>query len=1078
MAVPTIQSVYLNGASLKVTWAVVQDTAITQYVVTVFYGVNTVFTTAMFPPGTPPYQSGNVPLPGGVLDTNTSYFVQVSTMWGNSPGQNETSQLVPLITRLPVLQAGYFDGTNFYLEWEPSTQASQGYYFQIYAANAGASVSGSAPTASDWWGVIPGFTQGSGLQWMLQVAAAGTVGSDDGDRVYAGLPATPLPAVFPSLSGFSATYQSGAQGVRVGAQWTALSASSGMTRYRLQVFAPDGTPGASVDVPGVASTSALLALPGEPAAGSTLRLLALNDAGVGVSTAASALLTSVPTLTAAAFTASNADVNVAWSVNPSAAVTGYLVEIVNLANPSQSYPQAVSGGASRSCVFNSLPQHGLDTTQPWGVRVSATGAAGSVPAVSSTLPLPAVAPAITALVSQGGELDVAWSLASTGPAPAAFVLNLMAGATLAASVQVQGAQATQARLRVPDASQTYTVTVAALAMGGGQGPFSAAATPLVAPVTGVQAVTDALTGLCTLSWSGATNATGYQLAFSDGSATTVSSASYAFTYPLPPDAELSVSISPTAGTAQQAITGPASPPHPLPTGRATVQTAGFNAAAMSATASWAAVPGASAYRLALMASTGGVLTELAHALAPAGSTQAGVAFPASYALSAGTQYLVLVQAQWGNDRGLQGNQLPIFATGYYLSTSAATTAPPFVYPATLITTTTAPNGAMTGEPLTLYLPDVGAGSPLAGLPLTQGAFTLAANGDATKNNRAYPYVLSISNTAASNNPWTFAPSQSIRTGLASDVQTFLKNAEAAGAVPWGITLMQQVLARMLPQTFAEQLYYNFGLRFPGAGVSQGSVDLRPGMVLRVHPNPYQTVAGQSSWLSGYMAAACIDYDVGSLQSASGAWSAGFDSFIGQLVGGGALNVVAPSANASTGDEQGIAEAADLYFPTFAQSFYRLFVPTNLLSPTGVNSQYQLAANNFVLAAASNYAGLLSSTSAPATNNPSVVYFRGRTVLKACLRVSLNGASLVVPVGTTLANVLEQQGCLSPVVPGPLLGVSLERGLGGAVLNPNAPATASSVAVHLDAIAANAAIYGPGWGLASLPLLPGDRISLG
>jgi hypothetical protein len=518
------------------------------------------------------------------------------------------------------------------------------------------------------------------------------------------------------------------------------------------------------------------------------------------------------------------------------------------------------------------------------------------------------------------------------------------------------------------------------------------------------------------------------------------------------------------------------PSHRLPTSRAYVLAASFNAAANAATATWEPLAGVTGYRVALMAEAAGKLTELANTTVVAGITQATVPFPNGTTLSATTRYLMLVQGVWSGDRGLQGNQPSIFQSGFYLSTSAASIAPPFVYPATLITTATSANNAMTGEPLVFYLPDIGAGNPLTTPLPPQGAFTLSANSDPSRNNAVYPYVLTISNSVSSNNPWSFAPAQTIRTGLASDVQAFLKNVEQAGAVPWGIVLLQQLLARALPQTFAEQLYYNFGLTFPGVGASQGYVDLRPGMVLRVVPNPYQNVPGQTqgSWLSGYAGSACIDYDIGSVVSANGAWSAGFDNFIAQLVGNGALNVLPPQANPSAGVEQGVAEAADLYFPAFTQSFYRLFVPNTLVSASGQGSIKP--AENFVLAAAPSYTSLINTGSAP-TANVNVAYFRGRAVLKACLRVTLNGQSQVVPVGTTLANLLEQSGRLAPAVPQPLAGVTIERGLGGAVLDPNKPANPASTPVHLDWQAASASAYGPGWGASSLPLLPGDRITL-
>lgn len=1072
MAVPTIQSVYINGANLKVLWATVADPSITQYVVTVFFGVDTVFTTASFTPGNPPYQAGSLSLPGGLLDTNTPYFVQVSTMWGSSPGQNETSQLVPLITRLPVLQAGYYDGTNFYVEWAPSEQASQGYYLQIYGSS-GSPFTASAPNASDSWGAIPNPTLTAGQQWYVQVAATGTVATDAGDRTYAAQAATPLLASpQPTLSGVSTRYLQDGQGGAIGAQWTALSSATGVTRYRLQSFDPDGTPGFFTDVQGVGSTSATLFLPGRLAPGSSLRVLALNSAGVGVATPTSSVIASFPVLAGVTYAADNKSIAVNWQVGTDSAVTGYTIEIYNVADPTQSYTQTVMGGGSRSASFTSLPSAGLDATKAWGIRMWATGAAGSTPAVGQSWSLPAATPGITALLCQGATLNVTWSLPPGAAAPSAYVVSLVAAGKTITSQRVAGGQAMQAQLMLADATLDYSVVVAAIGAEGAQGPNSAATKPLVATVTGVTAVTNAITGLCTMSWVGPTSATSYRLDFGSGSVTQASS-TYNFGQALPDGADLTVAITPLATPTGQSIIGPAVV-HCLPTLRASVTQASFNASAMTATATWNPVPGATGYRVALMASAGGTLTEIANTTAAAGITQATVPFPSGYTLVSTTQYLLLVQGVWNGDRGLQANQPSIFTQGFYVSSSAASKAPPFVYPATLITTATAANNAMTGEPLTLYLPDIGAGVPLTTPP--QGAFALTANTDPSRNNTVYPYILTISNTVTSNNPWTFAPAQAIRTGLASDVQTFLKNVETAGAVPWGIVLLQQVLARVLPQTFAEQLYYNFGLNFPGAGVPQGYVDLRPGMVLRVVSNPYQTVPNQTqgSWLSGYVGSASIDYPIGSLLSANGAWSAGFDSFIGQLVNNGALSVNPPSANPSTGQEQGVAEAADLYFPAFNQSFYRLFVPNALMSPSGQGSVK--ASDNFVLAAASSFAGISSATSAPSAN-PSVAYFRGRAVLKACLQVSLDGVTHVVPVGTTLANLLEQRGRLMPAVPQPLSGIQLERGLGGAVLDPNKPAQPASAPMQLGWQAAGSAVYGPGWGVTSLPLLPGDRITL-
>ncbi|PTS74831.1 hypothetical protein [Stenotrophomonas sp. HMWF023] len=1082
MAAPTIQSVYLNGATLRVTWSGVSDASITAYVVTVYFGTQTPFITASFTPTGTPTQTGSLNLPGGALDTNTSYFVQVSTMWGNTPGQGQTSQFVPLITRVPVLQAAYFDGTDMLVEWEPSDQASQGYFLQVYGS-AGSPFTATVPDASTWWTKIPGVDLATGQQWNLQVAATGTVSSDDGDALYAARSAVPLLASpQPTLAGAVASYESDALGGIIRAGWTALAASTGVTHYRVQAYDPEGNPDRYVDVPGAASTSGVLYLEDRFAPGSTLRILALSDAGVGVATPASPVVVSPPQLTSAAFAPGNATIAVAWSTATDPAVTGFTVEVYDAANPSTSYPQTFAGAGARQATYSALPAAGLDPTKAWNIRVLATGTQGTAPALGAPWRLPVAPATVTAAICEGNALDVAWTLAAGAPVPAAYVLSLSSADSVVASVQVAGGQAAQGRVLVADPGKSCTASVSPVGPEGAVGPSSAATTVLVAQVAGLTAVTDAVSQRCTLSWSAVTNATSYSIDSGNGAPITQAGTTYTFDSALPGGADLAVAVTPLIVSAGSRIAGPTPAPHRLPTQRATVVSAQFDAATMQVTVNWAALAGATGYRIAIMADAGGTCTEVSHASAPAGATTGTVAFPADFELVGTTTYRAVVQGLWNGDSGLQANHPPIFSAGFYLSADAATTAPPFVYPATVITTattvttTTTAGFPMVGEEVTLYLPDIGAGTPLT-TPLPQkGAFTLGANTDPARNSAAYPYTLTISNTSGTNNPWAFAPAQTVRTGLAGDVAAFLKEVESAGAVPWGIVQLQQVLGRAFPQTFAEQLYYAFGLAFPQAGVPQGYVDLRPGMVLRVVPNPYQSVPGQTqaSWLSGYVGAASIDYDIGSVISANGAWSAGFDAFLGQLVGNGALSVTPPVARPTDGLEQGVAEAADLYFPTFAQSFYRLFVPQALLSPSGPGSV--VATDNFVLAAAPSYAGISSATSAPSAS-ANVAYFRGRAVLKACLRVTFDGVERVVPVGTTLGNLLEQYGRLGAATPAPLTGVRLDRGLGGAVLDPLAATPALSAPVMLDWQAKSAAVYAPGWGFSALPLLPGDRITL-
>ncbi|MFZ2405626.1 MAG: hypothetical protein WAW41_10850, partial [Methylobacter sp.] len=542
--------------------------------------------------------------------------------------------------------------------------------------------------------------------------------------------------------------------------------------------------------------------------------------------------------------------------------------------------------------------------------------------------------------------------------------------------------------------------------------------------------------------------------------------------------EQTVTVNGTAGSGTLSIKGPTSPSFSLPVGRPALADADYDGT--NATASWRPVAGASGYTVTILGTVGATTSSVGNVQVSAGILSA--ALPLS-ALS-GTRYSVVVQANFSGstDSGPPSAPLALFSPAFFPSQSLAGNYYPYVYPATSLDTVLQAD-PKTGEAITLYIPDIGSGVALTNLPSVSGAFTLAANTNASTN-AAYPYILSISNTVTANNPWSFgavspATPAAVRNGLRTDYIAFLTAVESSGAVPWGISYLQQIIGRYLPQTFAEVLYYNYGFTYPdvSAGITLGSADLRPGMVLRVAINPFQTVAGQSvsSWLNGFVGGSVIDYAIGSFTGNSGAWNVGFDAFIGQLVANGALSVDAPTLNVSTNQQMGSAEAADLYYPAFRQPFYRLFSPAKLLSATGTGSTTPSA--NFALAAASNYANLTTAGNTLSSNASSVLaYFRGRTVVKLCARVMLNGAETVVPIGTTIGNLLENAGRLTASANVKLQGIELERGLGGAVLDPAASLSASaSYRYRLDW--GTSMPYGPNWGILAMPLLPGDKVTI-
>jgi hypothetical protein len=104
------------------------------------------------------------------------------------------------------------------------------------------------------------------------------------------------------------------------------------------------------------------------------------------------------------------------------------------------------------------------------------------------------------------------------------------------------------------------------------------------------------------------------------------------------------------------------------------------------------------------------------------------------------------------------------------------------------------------------------------------------------------------------------------------------------------------------------------------------------------------------------------------------------------------------------------------------------------------------------------------------------------VLRVMIRISINDVEVVVPLGTTVGNVLDRYGVRPPATAIQLTGVTLERaaGSGIAVLgsSPSPPPltydSASRHRVRLDW--STMATYGGPVDATNLPLLHGDRIA--
>jgi hypothetical protein len=369
----------------------------------------------------------------------------------------------------------------------------------------------------------------------------------------------------------------------------------------------------------------------------------------------------------------------------------------------------------------------------------------------------------------------------------------------------------------------------------------------------------------------------------------------------------------------------------------------------------------------------------------------------------------------------------------------------------------------------LYLPELGAAPGALGTVAIESApFKIEPSGLP-----ALPYKLTI---AASATAWTFNTA-SIRPLLQQAYVAFLKNIEnppgqtpPPGATPYGIALVQAAIACALPQTFAEQLYYNFGFSTT-SGSGAGYIDLRPGMILRVTASDYISIQGSvPTWINGYGPSASIDFEIGSYNAGAN-WRTGFNAFLSTLSSLGALAVSTPAL--STGYTQaGLAGAIDLYYTQFLQPFYRLYVPSTINTAwgTGTNSTQ----SNFTLVAAAKYGELQSTTVNPSTNP--TAYFRGRTTVQVMIKVMVNGMERLVPVGTTLGNLLEQLNMRLAASSGLFNNLRVYRSVIGAITNP-APASSIGPLLELRVDWNGLSSYALGNGLSAMsaPLLPGDQV---
>jgi trimeric autotransporter adhesin len=744
-----------------------------------------------------------------------------------------------------------------------------------------------------------------------------------------------------------------------------------------------------------------------------------------------------------------------------AAITTYTLALVKAAD-STVIAQVNAGTAdSGSLTFQTSA---VDAVTQYNLTLSAGSANGSVTPLAAT-PFWFATAAFTSVTTGDTRVSAQWT-APTGPTNVGYQLRLLdaaSGATLATVATTAASGGIDTAALGLQTGGNYV-----LALGIEQGPVlfqpgsdgTAKSRPALwlARPAGLNAVTDAADGKAELKWTPVGGASGYTVTFSDGRApATAGTNSYDFPAALAPGADLKVAVSANIVTDTVVSTGPDSMPLAMPTLAPSLDSANYDGTQVSG--SWQPVAGANGYAVSVLSAVGAVA-------ASEDTAATWISFPAGLAAESGP-FTIVVQALTEAGSGLPSSPLPVFRTAWFVSTDQPSTAPPNIYPAATL--------ARQPTQIAIYLP------PLANTTITVapvGAFVLTANADAGSKT-AFPYILTF---AADSEVWTFSadgnPLPAIRPQLQADYVSFLKAAETAGASSWGISALQLAISRWMPQTFEESHYYAYGLSLTG-GQGLGSIDLRQGLVLRVGFADYTNVwSGDSnSWLNGFGGGSPTDFDVADSMSVAGAWMLSMDAFVARLTASGAMRVEAPDTLIPAQSAAGVADAADLFFPSFPNPFYRLFFPGTLENPTGTGSVSTTA--NFALASAATYTAITTSSSTPGPTTP-VVFFRGRAVMRIMIRVRVNGMELVVPLGTTVGNLLDRYGVRPPATQVQLTGVTIERaaGPGLAVFGASPPPpsvydAAQRYMVRLDW--ATMATYGGPTDATNLPLLHGDRI---
>ncbi|HTA33039.1 MAG TPA: hypothetical protein VK721_06400 [Solirubrobacteraceae bacterium] len=678
---------------------------------------------------------------------------------------------------------------------------------------------------------------------------------------------------------------------------------------------------------------------------------------------------------------------------------------------------------------------------------------------SAGLPVPTGSPVIATASYDGETVNVAWSpvVASELPAPEIqYTLYLLADQQIVASFPAGPNGASAAVGSLADAGAS--AVAASVSFGPLAGPPSAHKTLLTPTPVLTGAAFDAATpSTLTISWQALPGASRYDVELTPAVGAPILESApgspFTPTAALPETGSFAVRV---RGVTSDGSLGPWSAPITIPG----LAPAGLRVHYDSRLAriEWDPLPGAPAGSY--------VATVLSQADALASQRTTATQTVLKVPFDEDQEPTAVVQAIAGDAIGPPSAPVALFQPGLY--PASATEAPgvtPHVRPAR------AP--MMPEEDIVVQLPELFT-THQPELSVVTPAFKVVA--PLTPLDSPFTYTLTI----LGNGPaWKFAIGEIVRQTVKKSFEELLEKLMTSGLTALGWSVVQDAIARAMPQTYAETLYYGCGF-----APEVGHVDLRPGMVLRVEYESYQYVGPavqQGAVINGYLTSGVGEYDIGSYVDSSARWLTGVDAFLSAVTD---LGCEVPAPQVKGNAVAGAGGAIDLYYSQFRQPFCRLVYPQRLAraeSPGRAEPD-----GNVALLAAGDYKTLKEATIAlrreePLGNGVFATYLRGRTTVTACIRVLLDEAPRVVPVGTTVGNLLEGAARRPPAVEGlALSGISLIRAQGSAITGPDA-ATApydvgAGVPVRLDW--GTDSVWGGNRDWLSLPLLSGDALWTG